>query len=153
MDTQKRLYLAVALMLGLTMVFQLLIWGPEAEKERARLAALDGGVALLEDGGLAEVPDAAVAIAVAPVIAPIALDDGGLPTMAAAPAPVEIPVRSIEVQRPSMKMVFTSVGAGLTDAVLTGTRERETQRLTVGEGKSLLKYYDDGLEGYTYLEG
>ncbi|MBL0869361.1 MAG: biosynthetic arginine decarboxylase [Phycisphaerales bacterium] len=25
-------------------------------------------------------------------------------------------------------------------------------RLTVGEGKSLLKYYDDGLEGYTYLE-
>ncbi|MFZ4576438.1 MAG: hypothetical protein ACOYN0_18795 [Phycisphaerales bacterium] len=26
-------------------------------------------------------------------------------------------------------------------------------RLTVAEGKSLLKYYDDGLEGYTYLEG
>jgi arginine decarboxylase len=26
-------------------------------------------------------------------------------------------------------------------------------RLTLGEGKSLLKYYDDGLEGYTYLEG
>ena len=26
-------------------------------------------------------------------------------------------------------------------------------RLTVTEGKSLLKYYDDGLEGYTYLEG
>jgi arginine decarboxylase len=26
-------------------------------------------------------------------------------------------------------------------------------RLTVPEGKSLLKYYDDGLEGYTYLEG
>lgn len=25
-------------------------------------------------------------------------------------------------------------------------------RLTLGEGKSLLKYYDDGLEGYTYLE-
>ncbi|MFA6046592.1 MAG: arginine decarboxylase, partial [Phycisphaerales bacterium] len=27
------------------------------------------------------------------------------------------------------------------------------QRLTLAEGKSLLKYYDDGLEGYTYLEG
>ncbi|MFM9994669.1 MAG: biosynthetic arginine decarboxylase [Phycisphaerales bacterium] len=27
------------------------------------------------------------------------------------------------------------------------------QRLTVAEGKSLLKFYDDGLEGYTYLEG
>ena len=27
------------------------------------------------------------------------------------------------------------------------------QRLTLTEGKSLLKYYDDGLEGYTYLEG
>jgi arginine decarboxylase len=26
-------------------------------------------------------------------------------------------------------------------------------RLTLSEGKSLLKYYDDGLEGYTYLEG
>jgi arginine decarboxylase len=26
-------------------------------------------------------------------------------------------------------------------------------RLTLGEGKSLMKYYDDGLEGYTYLEG
>ena len=26
-------------------------------------------------------------------------------------------------------------------------------RLTFAEGKSLLKYYDDGLEGYTYLEG
>jgi len=26
-------------------------------------------------------------------------------------------------------------------------------RLTLGEGKSLLKFYDDGLEGYTYLEG
>ncbi len=23
---------------------------------------------------------------------------------------------------------------------------------TLAEGKSLLKYYDDGLEGYTYLE-
>jgi arginine decarboxylase len=26
-------------------------------------------------------------------------------------------------------------------------------RLTLAEGKSFLKYYDDGLEGYTYLEG
>ncbi len=26
-------------------------------------------------------------------------------------------------------------------------------RLTVSEGKSLLKFYDEGLEGYTYLEG
>ncbi len=26
-------------------------------------------------------------------------------------------------------------------------------RLTLSEGKSLLKFYDDGLEGYTYLEG
>jgi arginine decarboxylase len=25
-------------------------------------------------------------------------------------------------------------------------------RLTLAEGKSLLKFYDDGLEGYTYLE-
>ena len=26
-------------------------------------------------------------------------------------------------------------------------------RLSLAEGKSLLKFYDDGLEGYTYLEG
>lgn len=26
-------------------------------------------------------------------------------------------------------------------------------RITIAEGKSLLKFYDDGLEGYTYLEG
>jgi arginine decarboxylase len=26
-------------------------------------------------------------------------------------------------------------------------------RLTLGEGKALLKFYDEGLEGYTYLEG
>lgn len=134
MDTQKRLYLAVALMLGLTMVFQVFVWGPEAELERARLASLDGGVALVADGGapaIAAAPDAPIA---PPVAAVAALDDGGAPTMAAAPAPVEAPLRTFEATRPSMKMVFTSQGAGLSDAVLLGTRERETQRLTVAEG-------------------
>ncbi|MCU0698940.1 MAG: membrane protein insertase YidC [Myxococcaceae bacterium] len=129
MDTQKRLYLAVALMLGLTMVFQIFIWGPEAEKERARIAALDGGVALADGGTLG---DAGVAVAVAPAPFPVALEDGGV-AQVAAPVP-EAPLRSLELVRPSMKMVFTSQGAGLTDAVLTGTRERETQRLTVAEG-------------------
>ncbi|MDP3237530.1 MAG: membrane protein insertase YidC [Myxococcales bacterium] len=131
MDTQKRLYLAVGLMLGLTMVFQVFIWGPEAERERARLASLDGGIALVNDGG---VPDASVAVAIAPTLAPVALDDGGMPSMVAVPAPVEVPLRTFEAMRPSMKMVFTSQGAGLTDAVLLGSRERETQRLTIAEG-------------------
>jgi YidC/Oxa1 family membrane protein insertase len=130
MDTQKRLYLAVGLMLGLTMVFQIFIWGPEAEKERARLAALDGGIALV-DGGVPE--DAGTALAMAPTPPPVALEDGGVAQVAPAP-PAEVPVRTLELSRPSMKMTFTSQGAGLTDAILTGTRERETQRLTVAEG-------------------
>jgi YidC/Oxa1 family membrane protein insertase len=133
MDTQKRLYLAVALMLGLTTVFQIFVWGPEAERERERLAALDAGVALVDGGALADAGQA-VAVVPPPAPAPAPLDDGGLPTVAAAPPPVELPIRTIEAVRPSMKMTFTSVGAGLTDAVLNGTRERETQRLTVGEG-------------------
>ncbi|MBL8919016.1 MAG: membrane protein insertase YidC [Myxococcaceae bacterium] len=130
MDTQKRLYLAVALMLGLTTVFQIFVWGPEAEKERERLAAVDAGVALVDAGA----PLDTQAVAATPTPPPVALDDGGLPSLAAAPALAELPVRTIEASRPSMKMTFTSLGAGLTDAVLTGERERETQRLTVGEG-------------------
>jgi YidC/Oxa1 family membrane protein insertase len=134
MDTQKRLYLAVALMLGLTMVFQVFIWGPEAEKERARLASLDGGVALLDGGQLAL--DAGLVVAEvmpAPAPQPVVLEDGGV-AMVPPPPPREVPVRTLEVLRPSMKMVLTSQGAGLVDAELTGKRERETQRLTVAEG-------------------
>ncbi|MCA2978723.1 MAG: membrane protein insertase YidC [Myxococcaceae bacterium] len=131
MDTQKRLYLAVALMLGLTMVFQIFIWGPEAEKERARLAALDGGVAVVADASVDE--DGGVAVAVAPAPDPVALEDGGV-AQAAPSAPVEVPLRTLERVRSSMKMTFTSQGAGLVDAVLTGVRERDTQRLSVAEG-------------------
>jgi len=122
MDTQKRLYLAVALMLGLTMVFQIFVWGPKAEKEAAELAALDGGVALV-DGGVAENPT--------PV--PVVANDGGAPSVAPAPI-VDIPVKSVTAERPSMRLTFTSLGAGLTDAILTGTREHETYKLTIAEG-------------------
>lgn len=133
MDTQKRLYLAVALMLGLTMVFQIFIWGPQAQREAERLAALDGGLALV-DGGVADAGQQAIAVAPVPAPQPVALEDGGVAQLVAAPPPVEIPVRTIPVTRPSMQMVFTSVGAGLTDAILTGARERETQRLALADG-------------------
>lgn len=127
MDTQKRLYLAVALMLGLTMVFQIFVWGPEAEKERARLASLDAGVELIDGGALAVAP--------VPVAPPVVTEDGGAVVAAGVvPAVPEVAVRALDATRPSMSMTFTSMGAGLTNAVLSGTRERETQRLTVGEG-------------------
>jgi YidC/Oxa1 family membrane protein insertase len=129
MDTQKRLYLAVGLMLGLTMVFQFFVWGPEAERERARQASLDGGVTFV-DGGVQDSLNSGVV----PVDSPAPFDDGGLAMVKAGLDPVETPLSTIEAVRPSMKMVFTSQGAGLSDAVLLGTRERETQRLTVAQG-------------------
>lgn len=129
MDTQKRLYLAVALMLGLTMVFQIFVWGPEAEKEAARRAALDGGIAAV-DAGATSAP-----IAEHPTPLPVATDDdGGAPAVVALPPPVELPVKQLTAERPSMSMTFSSLGAGLTDAVLRGTRERQTSKLTVAEG-------------------
>jgi len=129
MDTQKRLYLAVALMLGLTMVFQLFIWGPEAEKEAARLAALDAGVALIDAGTSAPIAENPI---VPPPVA--ALDDGGVPSLVVAPPAPDVPVKTITSERPSMKMTFSSLGAGLTDAILSGTREQETARITWTEG-------------------
>lgn len=130
MDSQKRTTLAIALIFALMMLFQIFVWGPDAE--RARLAALDGGLALLEDGGVSA-PDAGQAqVAAVPAVP---LEDGGsAPTLTAAPAVPEAPVRAIDVTRPSMSMTFTSVGAGLTNALLTGTRERETQRLSLADG-------------------
>jgi YidC/Oxa1 family membrane protein insertase len=56
--------------------------------------------------------------------------DGGV----AAVVMPEAPVRTFSVDRPSTKMVFTSEGAGLVDAVLQGPRERVEPSLTIPEG-------------------
>lgn len=140
MDQQKRLLLAIALSFGLTLVWTQLVWKPQAEAEAAALAAL-------ADGGT----DAGVALAVAPpVIAPpapvplldadggVVLDaDGGVVYAAAPtppPLPPEPPLREVKLDRATTKFVFSTEGAGLTSAELTGEREREEKSLTIPEG-------------------
>lgn len=128
MDQQKRLLLAIALSFGLIVVWTELVWKPQAEAEAAALAAqLDGGA---DAGGLE-----AVALVPPPVVAdPDAglLEDGGLPTIAAAPLPP--PVRELHLERPTTKLAFTTEGAGLTSAELVGPREREEQALGIVDG-------------------
>lgn len=124
MDQQKRLLLAIALSFGLTLVFTNFVWKPPLD------ASLDGGVVALEDGGLAVPPTLAAN--------PLVDADGGAlaaaPNAPALPQPSDLPARSIEAQRPSTKMVFTTEGAGLVDAVLLGKREHMPQQLTIPEG-------------------
>ncbi len=129
MDNQKRLYLAIGLMLSVTLGFQYFVWGPQLEAERAKLMALDGGLAAVADGGA--VIAGLTAEPAQLMAAPTVLEDGGV----VVPAPLaEVPVRTLEQLRPSMKMVFTSQGAGLTQAELTGPRERQTQNLSIPQG-------------------
>jgi YidC/Oxa1 family membrane protein insertase len=116
MDQQKRLYLAIALSFGLTLVFMQFVWKPQAEAEAARIAALDAGAAPV-------------------VVAPPAAADGGLAQ--AAPEP-EAPVKSVEAARQAMKLTFTSEGGVLTSAVMLGKREHEQQPLTIPEGYARL---------------
>lgn len=131
MDQQKRLLLAIALSFGLTLVWTQLVWKPQADAEAAALAAkLDGG--LLLDGGLG-----GSAVVVAPPL-PEALDagvleDGGVAMVAAAP-PQQLPARELSLDRPTTKMTFTTEGAGLISAELTGEREREEKSLSLVEG-------------------
>ncbi len=131
MDQQKRLLLAIALSFGLTLVWTQFVWKPQADAEASALAAkLDGGYELV-DGGLG----GAVVIAQPPTLSapvPVVLEDGGV-AVAAAPV-VEVPLREVALARPSTRLVFTSEGAGLTSAELTGEREREEKKLTIPEG-------------------
>lgn len=131
MDQQKRLLVAIALSFGLTLVWTELFWKPQAEAEAAALAAqLDAGVAL-DGGALVAAAPAQPAVAVADLDAGV-LEDGGLPVIAAGPA--VLPVRDVALTRPTTKLTFTTEGAGLSSAQLTGEREREEQSFTLVEG-------------------
>lgn len=122
MDQQKRLLLAIALSFGLTLVWTNFIWKPQAEAE---LAAMDAGVELVVDGG--------TAVVAAPP--PAVLEDGGVAEIAPSePPPAEAALREIKIDRPTTRMVFTTEGAGLVSAELTGEREREEKHLTIAEG-------------------
>jgi YidC/Oxa1 family membrane protein insertase len=123
MDQQKRLLLAIGLSFGLTLVFTNFIWKPQAE-EAARLMAFDSGVTAVLDAG------AAGEAAAPTLLAAVAIADGGTQ----APPAVEAPLRTFTVDRPSMKLAFTSQGAGLFDAVLLGKRERVEQVLSIPDG-------------------
>lgn len=140
MDQQKRLLLAIALSFGLTLVWTQLVWKPQADAEAAALAAA-------ADAGP---QDAGVALVVAPTIAApppvplldadggVVLDaDGGVVYAAAPtppPPPPEPPLREVKLDRATTKFTFSTEGAGLTSAELTGEREREEKSLSIPEG-------------------
>jgi YidC/Oxa1 family membrane protein insertase len=126
MDQQKRLLLAIALSFGLTLVWTQLVWKPQADAEAAAMAAkLDGGLELV-DGGFG----GSIAVLAPPT--PVADTDGGL--AAVAPTAAQLPMREVNLERPTTKLTFTTEGAGLISAELTGEREREEKTLSIAEG-------------------
>lgn len=127
MTQQQRTLLAIALSFGLMVVYNFLFNAPVAE-DVTRLAAADGG-ARLSDGTL----DGGATLAAA-VVPPggSEIEPGAAPGVVR-PA-VAIPPRMLELDRPSMKLTFTSEGAGLTDAILKGPRERVEQALSIADG-------------------
>jgi YidC/Oxa1 family membrane protein insertase len=133
MTQQQRLLLAIALSFGLMLAFTNFVTKPAAEEEAARLAALDGGARL----GMTEVTDGAVLLPVIAAASPTAAGaDAGVPSTVAATASAapELPLRLLDVERPTTQLTFTSEGAGLTNAVLKGQRERVEQTLSIADG-------------------
>lgn len=125
MDQQKRLLLAIALSFGLTLLYTTFVAKPPEV------------VAGLPDGGaptqVAEVPDAGPAEVPQVVAAPPAPEtDGGV---AEQPS---LEKKLTDLERPEMKLVFSTEGAGLESALLTGTKEREQQEVSLAEGYRML---------------
>ncbi|NNC08463.1 membrane protein insertase YidC [Corallococcus exiguus] len=119
-DSQKRLLLALALSFAATAAYTF-FFAPKGPPPGAE--GTDAGVEVastLDAGtpGMAAVPPPGVGG-----------EDAG--THAEAPPP---PARTAEFARPEVKYTFSSEGAGLTSAVLQGTKMREQQSLTVKEG-------------------
>ena len=131
MTQQQRFLVAIGLSFGLIIGWQLLFEKPRIDAEMARLAAIDAGVqaelaaraaaaAVFADGGTTE-----------GAMAQFANDDGGL---AITPIAAALPVRTVELFRPTMRLRFTSEGAGLESAELQGTREHVQRSLSPIEG-------------------
>lgn len=133
MDQQKRLLLAISLMFGLTLIWTQFVWKPEAEAEAARLAKLDAGVQL-DAGALAAVVPTVPAEPV--MVDGGLLEDGGINWVpaAVAAAPTVLPSREVKLDRPTTEYVFSTEGAGLVSAQLTGNREREEKPLGIMDG-------------------
>jgi YidC/Oxa1 family membrane protein insertase len=122
MDQQKRLFLAIGLSLGLTLLYSKFYLEPQAAAERARVAALDAGTPELNDAGM-PIPPTAMAAAV-----PMDSDAGVL----------DVPVKILTASTSQLAFKLTTEGATIIDAVLQGDREREQEKLSIPEGYSKL---------------
>ncbi|MCP3137112.1 membrane protein insertase YidC [Pyxidicoccus xibeiensis] len=119
-DSQKRLLAALALSFAATAVYTF-FFAPTPPPPGAEGGA-DAGVVV------AGPADAGPAQAALPPDA-----DGGTPAVAAGDAPPP-PARQVDLQRPEVHYAFSSGGAGLTSAVLQGSKMREQQELSVQQG-------------------
>jgi YidC/Oxa1 family membrane protein insertase len=125
MDQQKRLFLAIGLSLGLTVLYSKFYLEPQAEAQRALLGAIDSGVE----------PDAGSALAASPALIP------QMPTSASG---LDTPPRILKVKTAQLELSLNSVGAVMSDAQLLGERERQQANLSIPEGyqKLLGKKFD-----------
>ncbi len=126
-DSQRRLMMALALAMGLTFVYTF-FFAPQPPPPGTQ-AADAGQVAGLSDAGT-----------VAPTDTPPGTQPPPPGTEVPAPtadAPA-VPVRTLDLYREAARYTFSSAGAGLTSAELQGTKMREQQQLSIGEGYKLL---------------
>lgn len=124
MTQQRRLLIAIGLSFGLLTAWQMLYEKPRLEAERAHLASLDAGVQA-PLASLVTRDDAGSLDQAAPMLV---ADDGGL-----ALAPL-LPARTLSMDRPTMKLGFSSEGGGVETAQLLGTRERVQRSLSIVDG-------------------
>jgi YidC/Oxa1 family membrane protein insertase len=122
MDQQKRLFLTLALSLGLIMAFQVFVWGPEQNAEHARLSPVDAG----NRGGASDAGAAAGAtFAEAPALRADAREGG---------AEDDAPLRRLALSRATTALVFSTEGGAVSEATLLGARERQEEKLSIPEG-------------------
>jgi len=125
-DSQRRLFMALALAMGLTFVYTTFFApqppppGPQAADAGQVAAGTDAGT-----GALTGTP-------------PGTPPAGGTEVAAPTEAAPEAPVRTLDFYREASRYTFSSAGAGLTSAELQGTKMREQQQLSVAEGYKLL---------------
>jgi YidC/Oxa1 family membrane protein insertase len=118
-DSQKRLMLALIASFALTAVYMLV--GGQGAHPAAADASLDAGVPAVVT---ATQPAAAT-------VTPSAPASVGVPGM-------DLPSRTLEVDRPEVHFTLLTDGAGINSAVLQGARMRQVRHLTVAEGFALL---------------
>lgn len=110
MDSQKRLFVALALSFAVTMVY-MLVFAPKPAPPGAKPEL----IAVTPDAGTSAVP---------PLPAPVP----------ASANEVDAPVRQVTRNLTAVHYSFSSRGAGLTEAQLQGAKMREQVRLSFAEG-------------------